>query len=398
MENSNQITVMGIGRVGCRVIKALLDNPSAKNLKFLALDTDINALNELDNLPDSAKLLAGAKWREGRGCGGSVLDGQRAVARERAELEQLLENVKLLVVVGGLGGGTCSGGAPVVLSVAKKLNIPSIFIVTMPFSLEGHSRRKIAEDVVKDELLPLAEALICLPNDLLFSVLDPNTKLEEAFQLADAEVASSCLAITSVLPGGNLLSMDYNDLSALLKRKKSFCSVGVGRAETAVDGAFAVERSLERMFHSPLLGGLDKLAEADAVLVSVQGGPELSLGDAKHLLDQFHEELKTDASILVGASTSENFAGKLQICVVTIKFEQENLVDDAPKKITSRNPKLKTANTIGDMIQDELPLLETVSKGIMENTTPVIYNGENLDIPTFKRRNLLVDNGKLVGE
>ena len=111
-------------------------------------------------------------------------------------MEKLLEGVSFLLVIGGLGGGTASGGMPVVLSVARKLEIPTLFVVTLPFTLEGHSKRKIAEDTVKDELLGLADAVICLPNDLLFSVLEATTPLSSAFKLADQELSRTVLALT----------------------------------------------------------------------------------------------------------------------------------------------------------------------------------------------------------
>lgn len=114
------------------------------------------------------------------------------------------------------------------LSVARKLEIPTLFFVSLPFTLEGHSKRKIAEDTVKEELLGLADAVICLPNDLLFSVLESTTPLSNAFKLADQELSRTVLALTMVLLHGNLLAADFGNFITLLRRKKSFCSIGVG--------------------------------------------------------------------------------------------------------------------------------------------------------------------------
>ena len=316
-------------------------------------------------------------------------------------LERMLAGTSMLLVVGGLGGGTASGGVSVVLSVARKLEIPTLFLVTLPFTLEGHSKRKTAEETVKNELLGLADAVLCLPNDLLFSILDSTTPLSEAFRLADREFSRTVLALTAVLRHGNLLAADFNNFVALLKRKKSYCSIGVGLVEsTEVNGR--IEAAMEQLLHSPLLGGADKLGEADAVVFSLLGGPELSIGETKAALELAGRYVKPGAELIIGASTGEEWSGMLQLTAVTIRFDAETVTVEAMRKETSRMPRRGRAAAgaaDGASTQLELfPLLEPLSKGIMEKTMPVLWNGEDLDIPTFKRRNAAVDNGKLVGE
>ena len=384
MENpveNKMVTVLGIGGAGCRVLRGFVGSPAAASLRLLAVDTDRRGLEGL-NLPEGSMLLAGARWRGGRGCGGNVLDGQRALAHERAALERMLAGTSMLLVVGGLGGGTASGGVSVVLSVARKLEIPTLFLVTLPFTLEGHSKRKTAEETVKNELLGLADAVLCLPNDLLFSILDSTTPLSEAFRLADREFSRTVLALTAVLRHGNLLAADFNNFVALLKRK--------------------IEAAMEQLLHSPLLGGADKLGEADAVVFSLLGGPELSIGETKAALELAGRYVKPGAELIIGASTGEEWSGMLQLTAVTIRFDAETVTVEAMRKETSRMPRRGRAAAgaaDGASTQLELfPLLEPLSKGIMEKTMPVLWNGEDLDIPTFKRRNAAVDNGKLVGE
>ena len=305
----------------------------------------------------------------------------------------------MLLVVGGLGGGTASGGVPVVLSVARKLGIPAMFLMTLPFTLEGHSKRRVAEETVKGELLGLADAVLCLPNDLLFSVLEATTPLAEAFRLADREVSRSVLALTAVLRNGNLLAADFGDFVSLLKRRKSYCSIGVGLSSEA-DSSVRIDRAMEELLHSPLLGGAGKLGEADAVILSLLGGPELSIGETKAALELASRQVKPEARVIVGAATAEEYRGMLQLCAVTVRLDAESEVAEVMHKSVERTPKRSRAGAVAaeDASQLTLPFLETVSKGIMENTTPVIWNGEDLDIPTFKRRNTVLDNGKTVVE
>ena len=391
-----RITVLGVGGSGCRIVGILREQPLSAPLRLLAIDSDTSGLDS-SGLDESSRLLAGERWRNGRGCGGSVIDGQRVVAHERGRIEKLLGEVSFLLVVGGLGRGTASGGMPVVLSVARKLEVPTLFVVTLPFTLEGHSRRKIAEDTVKNELLGLADAVICLPNDLLFSVLEPTTPLSNAFRLADQELSRTVLALTMVLLHGNLLAADFGSFITLLKKKKSFCSIGVGVASGEIDAEKRGETAMERLLQSPLLGGADKLGDADAVVFTLLGGPELSLGESRQILELAARQVKPDAQLIVGAATGEEWADKILLSAVTVKFDTESEAADLLRNSSAPHPKRTRAASSSVRVTDgdQLTLpLEPVSKGIMERGPQVRWGNEELDIPTFKRRNISVDNGK----
>ncbi len=395
-EFKQEIAVMALGGAGCRVLRALSGNPLAAHLRLLAVDTDEGALR-YSKVAEENCLLAGARWRRGRGCGGSAIDGQRAVAHERGVLERMIGSPDLLVVVGGLGGGTCSGGAQVILSVARKLDVPVIFLLTMPFTLEGHSKRHLAEETVKGDLVSIADAVLCLPNDLLFSVLDANTPLTDAFRLADAELSRTVLALTSVLRHGNLLASDFGTFMTLVRRRKSYCSIGVGAAMRAEAGEQCNQLAMERLLASPLLGGADRLKTADAVVFSLLGGPELALGESKELLELVWRRPGAQSEVVVGPATSPEWAGMVQLCAVTVKFDA---AAELPEKEVltmeraGRRSRAGSAVVTDDVEQPDLPSFEVVSRGIMEKTTPVIWRGENLDVPTFKRRNVLIDDGK----
>ncbi len=395
--SEKNITVMALGGAGCRVMQKISQEAQTGKLRLLAVDTDRESL-AASGVPESGQLLAGAHWRNGRGCGGNTLDGQRAVAHERMRLEKLLAGSEQLLVIGGLGGGTASGGVSVVMSVARKLEIPTIFLLTLPFTLEGHSKRKIAEDTVKNELLSIAEAVICLPNDLLFSVLDPATPLRTAFDLADQELSRTVLALTGVLRHGNLLAADFSDLSMILRRKKSDCSIGIGIASADEEGERG-DLAMERLLYSPLLGGADRFGNADAVIFSLLGGPELSIGEARRLLELAARQCGQETKVIVGAATGEEWRNQLLLCAVTVKFDAESEAVETLHKSTVRSPRRTRDARTSDGDGEQLTLqLEQESKGIMEKTTPVYWKNEDLDIPAYSRRKVAVVNGKLVGE
>ena len=379
-----------------RVLRTL---PGAESVRFLALDTDRASL-EATGLPPEDLLLAGELWRGGRGCGGSELDGQRAVAHERPRLEAVLRDSKFLVVLCGLGGGTASGGAPVVLSVAARLKLPNLFIVTLPFMLEGPRRRNLAEKVLVD-LFDVADAVVTLPDDLLFSTLPGDVPLAAAFEMADRECAGTALALSSVLGAGNLLNADTASLTALLKRRKSVCSIGVGivRADDGCPAGEIPERLVSGMLASPLLGGPQVLKAADAAVVSMMGGNDLSLGDVKNTLELVAKYLPADAEQLTAASSRPDWQGARQLCVLTIKYSEPTpelhprASASRPRPEPQRRPAAGGGSSprAGEQLEFEL---DPISKGIMERTTPVIWNNEDLDEPTFKRRKLVIDDGR----
>lgn len=391
MEES-KFTIMGIGGAGCRITGTLRQMPGAGRVRLLAADTDRNDL-EKTGLPESNALLAGEMWRGGLGCGGSAADGKVAIGRARHEISAMISGSKMLMLVAGLGGGTASGGIPVVLSEAMKLHIPVILLLTLPFSHEGNQRRRQSLQVLDEEISNIADAVITLPNDLLFSVLPSTAPVVEAFKMADEQVARTALALSELLCAGNLLNADFSSFAAMLKRRKSRCSIGVGISRSE-DGVRRPELAFEQMLHSPLLGGSSQLLEADAVIFSLLGGPELSLGDVQTVFGLGEKFIRSDAELLTSAATAPEWRGMLQFSALTIKFDKQQEAASA-KKNTKKTHGAEMDSLFGNTAieQPVLPFAH-VSKGIMESTQKVVWNGEDLDIPTCIRHNEVIDTGK----
>lgn len=395
MDDNKKFCVIGVGGAGCRVISHLVNEPGADKFKLIAIDTDKNSLDSC-GLAEEDCIVAGAIWRNGRGTGGSVIDGQRALSHERKRIEEMIRDAKMLIICAGLGGGTASGGVQIVLSCASNLHIPAVTLVTMPFSVEGGLRQKTAEQALNNEIIRVADAVIPIPNDLLFAGLDPATPLAEAFRLADCEMARSVMALSTVLTSGNLLNADFSDFSALLWRKKSRCALGIGVIDTNTEGEeFTAEKAFSKLLESPLLGGPSTLCDADAVIFTLTGGEELSLQNAQSIFSISSSHIGKKTKIMVGAAVSPDWQGKFQYTALAVRYEQERI----PESTGSGRKKSKRAARIeedeGDMVQQSLPLAEAeFSRGIMENTTPVRWNNEELDIPTFQRKNLIIDTGK----
>ena len=212
--------------------------------------------------------------------------------------------------------------------------------------------------------------------------------------------------IISNLRHGNLLAPDFGSFVTLLRKRKSFCSIGIGVAERSLDGDGCGEAALERLLHSPLLGGAEKLGSADAVIFSLLGGPELSIGETRLLLELAGRNCRPEARLIVGAATGEEWRGMIQLCAVTVKFDAESEISEVMHRTADRTPPRTRGGRSGgtavapdsEALQLDLPLQEPVSKGIMEKTAAVFWRNEDLDIPTYARRNVIIDNGKHSGE
>lgn len=399
MDGQQTLLILGLGSVGAaiagRVRQAL---PAASPVRVAAADTDRRRL-EQSGLPEEDRLLVAVDWHGGRGCGGDVLKGQAALAHDRNKLEALIGKPEFLLVTAAFGGGTATGGAGIVLSICRKNDIPVFFLGTLPFSQEGHSRREAAENAIRQDLLPGADAVLALPNDLLYSILPPTTPVLQAYEAANREFAETALGVALLLTQNNLLAPEAESLAAIMRRRKSFCSIGVGRGQTGPDRCL---KALETMLQSPLLGGAEKVRTADAVLLSLIGGGDLSLGEVRQTLDAAVEFTAPTAKVLSGASVEPTFGDRVMMCCITVKFDETPetaaRLERAPVK-PSAKPRAQRARS-GKHVKDDSGQqefhFESMSKGMMEKTQPVIWNGEDLDEPTWRRQSVPFEKGELV--
>lgn len=397
-----KVTVCGIGNSGVKIVDKLHAMKESSWLNLCVIDTDEGSL---DKCSVPTKLLAANEWRQGRGCGGDIISGQRAISRERSKINDMIKDSALLILVGGFGGGTATGGAPIIASVAKSAKIPMIYMVTMPFALEGHTRRRIAEDGMR-ELLPVVDVMLCLPNDLLFSSLPTDTPVQKAFEQADIQVARAVAGVTEILRCDNLLAADISDFRSVLYEKKSSCGIGVGIA-TNDDGLNRYYLAIERMLSSPFLGGVSNLNNSDALFLTVTGGDDLQLGEMKKALEAVERFTGKKTRIIAGVNTDSAYNGMVQVTAISVIFDKTSVVSGPVADSTSREgfyskpfkgkdgserKVSSSSDSEAELKQGELPL-QSVSKGIFINTTPTVYEGKDLDIPTFQREMIIIDKG-----
>lgn len=389
-----RVLVLGLGGEGVRILDFVRRNPAAQWISTLAVDTDGSMLQECEA---EAKINASSDWslRSNAGCGGDIIRGERAIARERSNLMQRLKGFQLVLVTGGLGGGTATGGVRTIASVARACNVPAIFVLTTPFSFEAYARRKNADACLK-EILPMADLVVTLPNDLLFSTLPPRAPAEAAFALAAKEMAGTICGIASVLRSRDLIGTDFGTFMQALRERRANCGVGVGVASSS-DGLDRCTLALERMLESPFLGGMESVKKADAAIVTVTGGKDLELAEIKRALELTTNVLPKDMQLVLGANTCEEATGTVQITAVVIRYEQialENVIGSARVRRISQSETRAPAMRPQDVEQEQgLLALPSYSRGCFEKFAITKFHDIDLDIPTFQRRNITIDKG-----
>ena len=392
--------VVGLGGCGIRILGFLRDDPRAKWLVTLAVDTDGGVLA---GTHADAVINASADWnsKSSAGCGGDVLRGERAVSHERANLKEHIRGFSLIIVTGGLGGGTATGGVRTLASVAREAGIPILFLLTTPFSFEAHSRRKNADDCLQ-EIIPVADVVLTMPNDLLFSTLTPDTPAEAAFATSAKEMAGTVAGIASVLRCRDLVGTDFATFMRALHKRKASCGIGVGVAENS-DGLDRCALALTRMLDSPFLGGREAMKRADAAIVTLTGGPDLELGELKRTLELAVGAMPKGVEILSGANVCDEAAGSVQMTAVIFQYAPDSKPETLPPRASrpataslplsgGEEPSLPFGGASGDVEEVELGL-QSYDKGVFEKLPAVRFRDEDLDIPTYQRRNIRIDKG-----
>lgn len=395
MDNTlnSKVLVLGLGGAGGRIVQTLSTLPEAAGLMLSVFDTDRTALDRLTGLPEECKTLCAEQWLFGQGAGGDPIKGQRAFSRDSSKLQATITQADLLIVVGGLGGGTATGGAGVIARLAKSLSKTVLLTMSMPFAFEGYGSSKCAEDGLR-ELLGLSDTVLSIPNDLLFSVLPAETSFAEAFRMADMEFARTLTGLIDLLQPGNLLSTDIGDMATLLRARKSFAAIGVGYGSEAT--AFdSCNQALNTLADSPFLGGAAKLKEADAVIINLTGGENLSLADVKRTLEHANTMTGITAKTIVGANIRQGAGNKVTLTAIAVKYDEQEAAAiqiSENAKPGGRKRKTNSKNTTTP-VQQMLPLA-IASCGIFEGQTGTVIDGVNFDIPSFVRNQIPIDTGE----
>jgi len=312
------IKVVGIGGGGVNAVNRMIDE-GLKGVEFIAINTDAQALLMSDA---DVKLDVGRELTRGLGAGANPDIGSKAAEDHREEIEEVLKGADMVFVTAGEGGGTGTGGAPVVASVARSLGALTIGVVTRPFGFEG-KRRAAQADLGIERLRQEVDTLIVIPNDRLLSISDRHVSVLDAFKAADQVLLSGVQGITDLITTPGLINLDFADVKSVMS--------GAGSALMGIGSARGDDRSVaaaEMAISSPLLEA--SIDGAHGVLLSIQGGSDLGLFEINEAAQLVANSAAPDANIIFGAVIDDALGDEVRVTVIAAGFDESRIARPRP--------------------------------------------------------------------
>jgi cell division protein FtsZ len=336
------IKVVGVGGAGTNAVNRMVDS-GVKGVEFIAVNTDVQQLEVCDA---DVKIHIGQEITHGLGGGADPEVGREAMEASRDQLKAALRGADLVFVTAGEGGGTGTGGAPVVAAVARELGAITIAIITKPFHFEGGRRMRQAEEGI-GRLRGVADTVIAIPNDRLIEVVERTTSVVEAFRHADDTLRQGVQGISDLITVPGLINLDFADVRTIVKDAGSaLLGIGLGSGEARS------QQAAEMAIHSPLLE--TSIEGARGILLNITGGSDLTLYEVNETAGAIAAAAHDDANIIFGAVVDERLEGSIAVTVVATGFGDEVTTDargPAPQARTSpREPRdrREAENPFGD--------------------------------------------------
>jgi len=304
------IKVVGIGGGGVNAVNRMIDE-GLKGVEFIAINTDAQALLMSDA---DVKLDIGRELTRGLGAGADPAKGAKATEDHREEIEEVLKGADMVFVTAGEGGGTGTGGAPVVAQVARSLGALTIGVVTRPFGFEG-KRRAAQADAGIERLRSEVDTLIVIPNDRLLSISDRRISMLDAFKAADQVLLSGVQGITDLITTPGLINLDFADVRSVMSGAGS-ALMGIGSARGDDRAVAAAEMAIS----SPLLEA--SIDGAHGVLLSIQGGSDLGLFEINEAAQLVANSAAPDANIIFGAVIDDALGDEVRVTVIAAGFDE----------------------------------------------------------------------------
>lgn len=366
------IKVVGVGGGGVNAVNRMIDR-GLRGVEFIAINTDAQALLLSDA---DVKLDIGRDLTRGLGAGADPEIGRRAAEDHQEEIEQALAGADMVFVTAGEGGGTGTGGAPVVARIAKSIGALTVGVVTKPFSFEGKRRMSQAEvgvQALKDEV----DTLIVVPNDRLLEISDRSVSMLEAFETADRVLLAGVQGITDLITTPGLMNLDFADVKSVMQYAGT-ALMGIGSSR----GADRAIKAAELALASPLLES--SIEGAQGVLISIQGGSNLGLYEISDAAKLVEESVHPDANIIFGAVIDDSLGDEVRVTVIAAGFDES--VQHRPAPVVAH-----AADTVLEdgPVAEEAWLLPGEEVSSVPEPTPVSARetadeGE-LDVPEFLR-------------
>jgi cell division protein FtsZ len=369
------IKVVGIGGGGVNAVNRMID-VGLKGVEFIAINTDAQALLMSDA---DVKLDIGRKLTRGLGAGAAPEIGRQAALDHIDEIEEVLRGADMVFVTAGEGGGTGTGGAPIVAKVAKDLGTLTVGVVTKPFTFEGKRRTAQAEEGIEN-LRTEVDTLIVIPNDRLLAISDRSISALEAFRTADQVLLSGVQGITDLITTPGLINLDFADVKSVMAGAGS-ALMGIGSAR----GEARSIRAAELAISSPLLEA--SIDGAHGVLLSIAGGSDLGLFEISEAAEMVAKSAHPDANIIYGTVIDDALGDEVRVTVIAAGFD-----GGQPKRVSMPVIDTTTISGEADPIAANDPIAVALDIGIDNSERPKkritfedLIAEDEIDIPDFMR-------------
>jgi cell division protein FtsZ len=439
------IKIVSVGGAGLNALdRILLDG--LERAEAVAINTDVQSLA---SSVAAHKVQLGRTVTRGLGAGGDPELGYQAAVESADEIREALAEARMIFVCAGLGGGTGSGAAPYVAQLAREAGALVVAFSTLPFSFEGKRRNAQAREALV-RLNEVANAVICFENDQMGDIVAPQAGIHQAFALADSTVSQSVRSIVNLIQRPGLIRIGFDDLLAALRSRNSRCLFGFGES----DSDNRAHEALTQALKNPLMDRGRMLADATRVLVQVAGGPGMTLSEVEILMQELGRHVNEQTQILFGVAVDGRLGDRLSVTIISSLAADEDLVsrpaqpaqssapamppvweqpqevppniDFGPEPMPTEafqpaemipidepppvepvlnkpEPIVSTSHKKSAPVKEEKPSgekpaqakqevlqFEPVTRGRFEKSEPTIVEGEDLDIPTYLRKNIKV--------
>ena len=383
-----RIKVIGIGGAGCNAINTMITSGLAR-VDFIASNTDLQAL---DRSLAPYKMQLGPERTRGLGAGAKPEIGRDAALESKEHIRECLEGADMVFVTAGMGGGTGTGAAPIVASIAREMGILTVGVVTKPFQYEGQRRHKHAEEGIRD-LRRHVDTLLVIPNQRLLGIVDKSTPLLEAFKVADDVLRQAIQGIADVITTTGHVNVDFADVRTVMSH--------TGRAVMGMGVSYGPNRAIEaaqKAMCSPLLEE-GSVEGARGVLLNITGGPSMSLHEIEEAASIIQQTADPEANIIVGQVINPDMGEELIITVIATGFEREE--DSAAASIGAdrgaRRPGKPSSSVLAGMgaslavdrpMKDlDRPAFLRRMNDVRESMDRAVLTAEDeWDVPTFLRK------------
>lgn len=386
--NVARIRVIGVGGGGNNAVDRMID-AGIKSAEFVAMNTDYQALIRSKA---ELKIQLGAELTKGLGAGADPSIGEKAAQESIDQIKEVLQDNDLVFITAGMGGGTGTGAAPVVASIAREMGILTVAVVTKPFNFEGKKRMENAEKGIEN-LRQYVDTLVIIPNEKLLSVVPKGTPIVKAFQVADDVLRQGIQGISDLIVNPALINLDFNDVRTVMS-DKGLAHMGIGCGEGENRTLEAVRQAVQ----SPLLE--TDIEGATGVIINVTGGLDISLSEVAEASKLVQDVVDSSANIIFGAGVDEELGDKVVVTIIATGFNGHTqrtpefdmgakLFDANAFQATAEENKKEDLNSIRAEIAAEpapAPAREPVMAGARtEEVNSSRMDTGDKDIPEFLR-------------